>query len=58
MAEMNMLRWMCGVTKLDRTRNKRIRGTTKLRELPKKVQEKWNGRVMRREEEYVHKQVM
>ena len=55
-AEMRMLRWMCGVTKLDRIRNERIRGATKVGETSKKVQEsrlKWNGHVLRREDEYV-----
>ena len=60
-AEMRMLRWTSGVTKLDRIRNERIRGTTKLVEIPKKVQEsrlKWYGHVLRREDEYVGKRVM
>ena len=35
-AEMRMLRWMSGVTKLDRIRNARIRGTTKVGEISKK----------------------
>ena len=54
--EMRMLRWMCGVTKLDKIRNERIRGITKVGEITKKVQErrlKWYGHVMRREEHYV-----
>ena len=37
---MRMLRWMCGVTKLDKVRNERIRGTTKMGEIIKKVQER------------------
>ena len=37
--KMRMLRWMSGVTKLDRIRNERIRGTTKVGEISKKVQE-------------------
>ena len=60
-AEMRMLRWMSGVTKMDRIRNERIRGTTKVGEISKKVQEsrlKWYGHVSRREYEYVGKRVM
>ena len=37
--EMRMLRWMCGVTKLDKIRNERISGTTKVGEITPKVQE-------------------
>ena len=60
-AEIRMLRWMCGVTKLDKIRNERIRGTTKVGEITKKVQErrlKWYGHVMRREEHYVGRRAM
>ena len=32
-AEMGMLRWISGVTKLDKIRNERIRGTTKMGEI-------------------------
>ena len=35
-AEMRMLRWMSGVNKLDRIRNERIRGTTKMGEISRK----------------------
>ena len=37
-AEMRMLRWMSGVTKMGRIRSERIRGTTKVGEISKKVQ--------------------
>ena len=60
-AEMRMLRWMSGVTKLDIIRNERIRGTTKVGEISKNVQEsrlKWYGHVLRREDEYVGKRVV
>ena len=60
-AEMRMLRWMSGVTKLDRIRNERIRGTTKVGEISQTVQEsrlRWYGHVLRREDEYVGKRVM
>ncbi len=55
------LRWMSGVTKMDRIRNERIRGTTKVGEISKKVQEsrlKWYWHVLRREDEYGGKRVM
>ena len=58
---MRMLRWICGVTKLDKERNERIRGTTKVGEIAMKVQErmlKWYAHVMRREEHYVGRRVM
>ena len=34
--DIGMLIWMCGVTKLDRIRNDRITGTTKVGEISKK----------------------
>ena len=36
---MRMLRWMSGVTKLERIRDEIIRGTMKVGEISKKVQE-------------------
>ena len=60
-AEMRMLRWICGVNKLGRIRNERIRGTTKVGEISKKVQEsrlKWYWHTLRREEECVGKRVI
>ena len=58
---MRMLRWMCRVTRLGKRRNERIRGTTKVGEITKKVQErrlKWYWHVMRREEHYVGRKAM
>ena len=60
-AEIRMLRGMIRVTKLDRIRNEKIRGTTKLGEISNKVQEsrlKWHGHVLRRKYKYVGKRVM
>ena len=60
-AENRMLRWMCGVTKLDKIRNERIRGTTKVGEITKKLQErrlKWHGHMIRREEQCVRRRAM
>ena len=59
---MKMLRWMCSVTRLDKIRNEKIRGSPKVGEISRKVQEhrmQWYGHVvMRRDEEYVGKRVM
>ena len=55
------LRWMCGVTHLDKIRNERIRGTPQVGELAKKVQEgrsKLYGLMMRREVHYVGRRAM
>ena len=57
---MKMLRWMCGVTRMDKIRNEKIRGSTKVGEVSK-VQERrmrWYRHVMRRAEEYAGKSVM
>ena len=35
--EMKMLRWMCGVTEMDKIRNERIRGTAKVEKISKKI---------------------
>ena len=46
---------------MDRVRNERIRGTIKVTEISKKIQERrlqWYGHVMRREDDYVGKRVM
>ena len=56
-----MLRWMSGVTKPNRIRNERIRRTTKVREISKKVQESrlmLYGQVLRRTYECVGKRLM
>ncbi|KAL1448567.1 hypothetical protein WDU94_013997 [Cyamophila willieti] len=57
-AKMRMLRWSCGVTRLDRIRNEVIRNKLRVTEVTKKIQERrlqWYGHVMRRDEDYVGK---
>ena len=39
-AEMGMMRWICGGTKLERIRNTKVRMITKVKETFKKVQKK------------------
>ena len=50
---MRMLRWMCGATKKDNTRNEHVRGSVKVAPVTKKITEKkvkWYGHVKRRVE--------
>ncbi|XP_068209245.1 uncharacterized protein [Palaemon carinicauda] len=61
MAEMRMLRWLCGVKRRDKIRNEVIMGTTGVRELSDKIQESrlsWYGHVMRRDEHYIRRRLM
>ncbi|KAJ0177914.1 hypothetical protein K1T71_006787 [Dendrolimus kikuchii] len=53
---MDMLRWMCGVTRKDRVRNSRIRGSLHVRDIADKLQEcrlRWYGHVLQRPADYV-----
>ena len=59
-AEMKMLRFTYGVTKMDQVRNEVVRGKLQVGEFSGKVRERrlqWKGHVLRREQEYVGKRV-
>lgn len=58
--EMKMSRKICDVTRADRVRNERMRGTVKVTELSEKVQERrlhWYDYVMKRDDIYVGKRI-
>ncbi|KAK3511968.1 hypothetical protein QTP70_027665, partial [Hemibagrus guttatus] len=60
-AELKMLRFSLGVTRLDRIRNEYIRGTAHVGRLGDKVREtrlRWFGHVQRRESEYVGRRML
>ncbi|KAJ8709025.1 hypothetical protein PYW07_008851 [Mythimna separata] len=60
-AEMRMLRWMCGVTRMDKVRNEYIRGSLKVAPVTEKLKGNrlsWYGHVKRRDEMHVTKRVM
>ncbi|KAK3568487.1 hypothetical protein QTP86_008540 [Hemibagrus guttatus] len=60
-AELKMLRFSLGVTRLDRIRNEYIRGTTHVGRLGDKVREarlRWFGHVQRRESEYIGRRIL
>ena len=60
--EMKMLRWMSGVTRMDKIRNQYVRGSAKVTEASKKIQEyrlRWFGHLSRRvDEEHVAREAM
>ncbi|KAK3524606.1 hypothetical protein QTP70_029912 [Hemibagrus guttatus] len=60
-AELKMLRFSLGVTRLDRIRNEYIRGTSHVGHLGDKVREarlRWFGHVQRRESEYIGRRML
>ncbi|KAJ8709706.1 hypothetical protein PYW08_009710 [Mythimna loreyi] len=60
-AEMRMLRWMCGVTRMDKVRNEYIRGSLKVAPVTEKLRGNrlsWYGHVKRRDETHVTKKAM
>ncbi|KAK3542112.1 hypothetical protein QTP86_015540, partial [Hemibagrus guttatus] len=60
-AELKMLRFSLGVTRLDRIRNEYIRGTAHVGRLGDKVREarlRWFGHVQRREREYIGRRML
>jgi hypothetical protein len=57
--EMRMLRWVCGVTRMDRIRNEYIRGSLKVAPVTKKIRSNrlaWYGHVIRRDESHIIKE--
>ncbi|KAK3563090.1 hypothetical protein QTP86_016327, partial [Hemibagrus guttatus] len=60
-AELKMLRFSLGVTRLDRIRNEYIRGTAHVERLGDKVREarlRWFGHVQRRDSEYIGRRML
>ncbi|KAK3510844.1 hypothetical protein QTP70_022787 [Hemibagrus guttatus] len=60
-AELKMLRFSLGVTRLDRIRNEYIRGTAHVGHMGDKVREtrlRWFGHVQRRESEYIGRRML
>ena len=59
-AEIKMLRFAMGVTRKDKIRNKHIRSTVKVERLGMKREGRlrWYGHVMRRDQEYLGRQMM
>ena len=59
-AELKMLRFCLGVTRMDKINNEFIRGTAQVRQIGDKVREarlRWHGYVQRRNAEYIGKKM-
>jgi hypothetical protein len=59
--EMRMLKWMCGVTRMDKIRNEYIRESLKVAPVTEKMRNNrlaWFGHVMRRDKSHMIKRVM
>ena len=59
--ELKMLRWALGVTRLDKIKNKHVRGTAHVRQFGDKAREtrlRWFGHVKRRDEAYVGRRML
>ena len=60
-AEMRMLRFECGITRLDKVKNEEVRSKLKVGQLGVKMREgrlRWFGHVVIREKRYVRRRVM
>ena len=60
-AELKMLRFSLGVTRIDKIKNEFIRGTAQVRQIGDKVREarlRWYGHVQRRNAEYIGKRIL
>ena len=60
-AELKMVRWALGMTRMGKIRNEYVRGTAKMAKLADKHRNgrlRWYGHVKRREEGYVGKRMM
>ncbi|CAH2243244.1 uncharacterized protein LOC120630137 [Pararge aegeria] len=58
---MRMLRWMCGVTRIDKIRKQKIKVSLKVTPVTEKMwstRATWYGRVMRREESLVTRRML
>jgi hypothetical protein len=52
-----MMRWMCGVTRMDRMRNEYIRESLKVAPVTEKMRRlAWYGHVMRKDESHITKE--